>query len=56
MVMGMYTIKALSIIDDIFNDTIIINDYKLFNQYCTNSAYNYYLYKNDVIIDEILNN
>ena len=56
MVMMMYTIKALSIIDDIFNDTIIINDYKLFNQYCTNSNYNYFLYKDGIIIDKILNN
>ena len=49
-------IKAVSLIDNTFNDTMIIYDNELFNKYCTNSAYNYYLYKNDVIIDEILNN
>lgn len=52
----MYMIKAVSLIDDTFNDTMIIYNDSLFNQYCTNSNYNYFLYKDGIIIDKILNN
>lgn len=51
----MYLIKAISLIDNKYNDTLYIDRIENFKKMCINKNYNYYLYNKSILIDKIEN-